>query len=870
MRPLALATALVLLGGPARAEPEDALAEPVRALYLDAVQAEARGNRSRAEAGLRAVRRADPAFFPALLGLARLAQDRGATAEALALLAEAPFDAEANEARGRLLFEEGRFAEAAEAFAAWQRLAPELATPTLWEAAAIVEAEPQRSLALVEAWWDAPSTSEAPPPAPLLHIAERRARAGDLDGALALLDASAARWEALAGPSAALRDELELEAAARALAFAHPDPLTPELRRELAAARQLLAAGDAPGAAMIVEAALQTHPRSPEALGLSAEVAAHLGRWTEVERALAEARRLEPLEPAWEARLGDALVAGWGGAADADAARAYARALRLRPTWTALYERRARALQRSGAFPEAERAWQQALDRGVAVDLARDALADLRRPRGALSPGEPGPACGAALPEADCLRLQRARVLAARGRLDEAEAALAALRAAHPDHVPALNLAAHLAVERGDTLAARAIFLQSVELDPQQIGAIEWIAESEASPVAAAAWWERAAALGSPNARVRLAQAAWDRGAILEARAQLAAWRALGGGGLWADEAEDLSARLRRVEVALGAVGAALALGAAAGGLGAWRRRRASVDLAGWVARRPASHRELREVLATLGHEVLRHEWSALEGVAAALEAGDDEPAAWLAARCVAPDGGPARVDAGVARLVRLAQSEGWRLEVARDPILGPLQALGAELRALAPALDRGDRAVSTALRGLAERLRSEAAPRLRDFVHASAHTALDRAFWEAAWGEVERERLAAGRPHTTLLLHLPDEPVEVAGWPDDLAVVAVNLLRNAAGAADGAGGRVGVHVRSEVDPATFRLEAVLRVADDAAGAPDLSLPRPPDRGLGLVLDRARALGATVGVEAAADLGLRKCVAVRLAAWEET
>jgi hypothetical protein len=291
----------------------------------------------------------------------------------------------------------------------------------------------------------------------------------------------------------------------------------------------------------------------------------------------------------------------------------------------------------------------------------------------------------------------------------------------------------------------------------------------------------------------------------------------------------------------------------------AWR----SSTLADLLRVAPGAAGEVAGRLAAIRHEVIKHRLSALTAVAAALDGGDPEPAAWLAARLAGPDGVFARYDAYIAALVALGRQHGVALDLVDvDPVVGPVSRALALLRGQVGSLQRGQPAASGALRAAAA-LIEPASERMSALIQEASSVVLDgarwRAMWEAAGPHGDGPSFEAAGPALRVRVH-----------GADLEDVLVNLLRNASRASAASGGAV---VRAEVsvdeDPVTGVVLARVVVADQApAPLPQAALRAPvAGRGLSVVVAAVRRVGGAIRVVSVP--GFSKGVAVFLPMVEE-
>lgn len=887
-----------LSADPAEAPDPDGLSPTAVRAREAAREAWARGDARAALASWTLVLSERPELEEALLGLALAQEARGELAAAARSYGRLPQHPEANKALGRLRLAEDP-EQAAAAFTRALQLLPEDPEASLGLARARATADPAQSRSLARAYLCC-----AAPPIDTEGIVEISVAWRDLgmdeDAAQLLREALARDPE---GPRAAeLRgriDRIQVERAARGLALGGSRALPPAARAELEAARAQAAAGQAQAAAERVDRVLVDHPSSAEARATQGDLLLQEGEVAKAEQAWGWAVALDPEQPEWRARLGMLLADRYAGRRHAEAAEHLRLATQLRPGQGSLHLRLAEVLVGLGRFEDAEvevRAALAAQPEPSARARAAALLEDLERapPPVSAPPAAPEvPEAGA--PPAAVQTARVARVYLDRGDIERAKAELIVVRTLAPEWTGGLNLAAGIALREGALDEAEAAFRRSLAADPAQpqveLALADLLALRGAEDEAAARL-ERAAEGGAVDARWALAQRAWSRGQLLEANRQLRAYFASAPQGITLEPARSLQRQVqRRIQWIAASVGAGIAL--LTGILFARRRAAARrTDLARLVQHDPELAPTVARLLTAIRHEVLKHNTTLLDEVAHAVEHGDHHAATFAAGRLFGPPdrgsggrGGPTAGEGGVLsrfrgyidQLSALAARAGLRLDVPRDPVLGPLCAHMDALADLAgPMRSPADpAALSAALRRLSLALNGESYRALGHLVRRLGALRLEAPLIQAVDARVRAEPQLAHAALPPLSIDIPEDGVPVRILKGDLEDVLANLLRNAAVAvreaqAQGAApGRLGLHVEEEDDAITGMESVNLRVLDDAPGELTESMIRGREagRGLGLVVDLVTRHDGSLSVERRPDeraAGYTKAVVVRL------
>lgn len=835
-----------LLFALALAAPEDALPEPSRAFYLQAVAAEDARRFRAAAASYRLVLSADSAFLPAALGLGRALEALGERSEAEALYRSLGEEADAVEALARLV--EAR--SPAEALTLWRRLESlRLGDPSPFQEQARILAatDPEAALAAFER-----------------HRTLLQGREPDADVVVAvgvgLLDGDfAAEAEALwrgyldafpegraAEELRARLDRMEVERAAAALAFGGSEPLPAALASRYAAAQAAYSAGRDEEAEALARALVAEAPRAAEARALLADVLVARAAWDEAEIHGILARALAPEDAANRVRLGLLLVEAYGGRRDREAAEELREAGTLRPGDPEVQLALGRVLQRLQDWTGARAALEAALAAGAtgpAEAEARERIAALLR-----VPPEPPPMPASSEPEvpAEARRPYRlAYELTRRGRAREAVAELDAALALAPEAPPLLNLRARLARELGAHAEAETWLLRSRKADPTQPGVLlelAHLARKRGDVAGAETLLREAAEQGSPDARFYLAQLAAQRDDWRAVREELAAYEAGAPGrtSLNAAAAAGLRAEVGRRVLTERIVGIGLLVVSVGVPLGVWLRWRTGCTLRDLLDGAPECWHDAARLLSALRHEVLKHNTTVLPDIADALARGDAGP--WEAFRVRAPEL-LAHFRRYLDELEALGRRYGMRLGLrGRDPILGPMhRALAKLARARRPRPDEV-MAASAAING-------EGYQAIGRIVREICVLPVDADRVRAVYARVGAEPGFGGAPLPALDVHTREAGLAVRMFRADLEDILANLLRNALAAG---ARRLAVELGAFDDPITGHAWVEVAVADDAPGTLTNAMIRGRyiGRGLGLAVDLINRHGGSIRVEA--------------------
>lgn len=850
----------------------DGLSEVARDSYQRGQELEQRGELSRAAAAYRVVWRTTPGWTRALIDEARVLALDGRVDDALKALDRSPYDADVLEARGRLLLEEGRGEEAAEAF---RQLPPEWPDAQLLVASALAADDPLAADAALRRYLDRLGEVDEPAVAalaPVLVLALDEI--GEGDRAYDLADLVVERVqdeEGLAGLEVLeeKRRERDVEEQAEALASAAAQDLNPTGVLWLREARALLFAGEIEAARAKLAALTEAEPRATEAWSARSIADERAGDIAGAVFAARTAEALDPVDAELAARVGDLLAAHYGGRMDVAAARAYGDAVQRRGADASLWWRKAELERRAGWGSASARSYERVLELAPGTDLARqaqDVLDQLSRPippeiqtpdgKEYRPPSVPEPAWDA---------LHRAWAWQRRDEPDALDRARGEIRDAlsmAPQWTRAINLSATIHLDAGDDAEALAQYRESLEVDPDQ-GAV-WLVVGallrQQGDVAAAEEAEaRAAALGEPEALLVTAKRHVDAWELRKAWADLQRYR---------ERSVAAPERVAELERAVQLRAGGLALGASLGGVALlatplwWiRRRRSGVGLDAVLRRDARSFPEVARILAAMRHEVIKHHTTVLEAVADALEQGDDGPAEWAEERLFGKEGAVPTFYLYLGELEALAERQGLRLNLRHAdaelaPVVDAMDALKATEGRLA-------RQTPAHLRQLSDALNGHGYRALGRRVRELCQQGVDGDFVREAWRLACRE-LGHDTPFE-VEVDEDDGPLVVRVFRQDLLDVLVNVLRNAVQANEATGGgRVGVRVEVEDDWVTGLERVVIQVRDDSLLRLDTEQLRGRflGRGLGLAVDRVTQAGGSMHVEEAD--GWAKAVVIRL------
>ncbi len=814
---------------------------------------------------------ADPPLTPAHHARAAALQERGDLAAAEAIYRQAPpDDVDALVALGGLLQRAGRIAEAIAVYERVRVYDTRSAEPLRLLAHATARVDPAAADAQLRDYLRAPDLARDTDAGAQTAwvVVDALADRGDFAAASALLE-TAEHVLAVGDDPAwiARRERFEVAEEARRLARIAGERLDAGQRARLEYARARAAAGAVDEAWREVDAVLRAAPRAAEAWAALADLHEARGEIAEADVALQRAEALAPFEPRHPARLGEFLASHYGRGQDRAAAEAYARSLRLDPTWAEGWRARGLLELASGDAAAGERSLSRYLTlvpEGPGADEARRWVDGVARERPEPPPLPEAASCPPEVGEAACDALWRAVAWQRRGRLDEALAALAPVRRDAPRYTRALNLEASLRLQEGDLDAAIRLYRESLAIEPAQelpVVVLWELLRGQARDEEARALLRASEATDIAAVQCLLAREAWEGWRVFEARRRVAVCLARGDLGRYAERAHALRDEVEGWWQRLAALIALLGVGGAVTVSLGWIWRRSGSGLAELLAAAPEAYPEVARRLAGVRHEVLKHHTSVLPAVADALERGDPEPGWWAAEGLYGADGAIARFREVVRALDGIARRHGVRLNLRRrDPTFAALIGAFDRLEALEPELVRGEGStLPERLRAISEALNDVGYRGLGALLARVCVLEVDAECVHAAWRRACADRLDRALP--PLEVALPEAPVRLRIFRRDLEDVLANLLRNAA---EAGASKIAVRVEVEQDWVTGLERAAIRVCDDVPGRLTTALIRGRyiERGLGLTVDAISRAGGAVHVED--ELGWSKAVVVRL------
>jgi len=840
-------------------------------LYVAALGHERGGEWGRAAAAYELVLERDPAYAQAGVGLARCHEQLGSPEDAERVLRQMPMDADAVQFLARLVREEHP-EEAVELYGRLQTLRLGDAEPWLLQSEAqLLAADLQGAIDTFDTFVDLGGAEELPEPTGLhlIALAEAHKDAEAPEEARARLEQYLELYpEGELGEEVRARIErLDVEAAAEVLAIGGAEALSPQQRERLEAARKRMAQGRVEWALEDLDVLAGEAPRSPEVWGALGDAALQLGDVARAEQAWLTAVALDPDEATWRVSLGLLLARRYGGRRHREAADELQRALTLRPAWVELHYLLATIWQEAGEFEPAAEAYARYVERapeGEFAEDARSALEDLRRTR-----PEP-PEVDALLarppegiPEAAWSHFKLAKVYMERQQDDGkalVEVELALNEA--PEYVDALNLLAHLQLRASDSAAALATYERSLEVRPDQpltVLAIGYLHQDAGNSGAAATAFQDAASLGAEEAWFALAALADAEGDWMGARELLDEYFARATGGRRHEAAVALRDELdTRFQLTFGGAGVAGLLLIGGPALVLWRRR-TGATLEELLEAAPESFHDIATVLSGMRHEVLKHNTTVLPAAAAALEAGDPEPAREAVERLV--HGGILERWEGYLRdLERIGRRHGLRLNLRRlDPILAPMCDAFA---ALPGAVDD-----AAELARISEALNHTGYIELGRLLSEVCVLSVDLGLLQACWDHVAEEPAFADTVLPRFELDGSGEALPVRIFQAELEDIVINVLRNGLSAVlaeRDADGRIGLVLDEEADFVTGLEWVVMRFLDNATSplTDEMIRGRYISRGLGLTVDLVTRHEGSIKVES--HPGWEKAIVVRL------
>ncbi|MCB9674645.1 MAG: tetratricopeptide repeat protein [Alphaproteobacteria bacterium] len=869
---------LSLLVGGARAEPGDGLPALARSFFVEGSRRQQNGDWRGAALRFEKVVEMEPSYTPAWCRLGDVLAEDGRTDAARRAWEGGAFDPDCVESLGRAELDLALYDDALGHFETLSRLTSADPRVELLIGRALVGREDVDGAVAALDRFLARGTE---PSDDLPELVEAiAAQLGDEpERALGVVDRAIEAQPELSERLQAVRDAFVVEVRAIEMMGAAPVSLDADQRRALEDARKAFGAGDTDRALALLEGLVDRATRNPDVWAALADVREATGDVTGAEYALLVAKTLAPQRPEIHARIGQLLAVHFGGRYDREALAAFERALEGNPD-ADLEWCRAELARRVGSFEVMRRALEahEALrgDGRTARELCAlptDAAvlrADLDRPR-AIPPVVPAVDPPEGVDPTAWLAVHRAQV-----HLDNDDDARAleevgAALALEPELVKALNLQGHLLTKAGDHAGAVAVYEKSLAVEPDQgnvMAALSELLRTLGRDAEAREMRDRAAAARSPVARYLLAREAFDANRWWEARDRLDGYFEVASSGAIHGEAtalrDEIDRRIRWFWAAVVVGSGALLATVVVLPTAVLLRRRAGHPLSALLARSPRAFREVARIVSAIRHEVLKHNVSALPGVADALEDGDPGPAIWAAERLFGKGGAVARFRRYVEELEELGRAHQVTLNLRhRDPVFAPLLAAMDRLQGLEKRLAAGT-AKPAEVRAVSDALNQEGFRALGQLLDGVCVVRLTPGVFEEALEGVLSEPAFRTTPRPDWVLDGP-EGLAVRIFRGDLHDILVNLLRNALEASIEAGAdRLGVRLGLEEDDITGLERVEIRVCDDAPRRISTAMIRGRyiERGLGLAVDLTSRAGGSIHVED--EPGFSKAVVVRL------
>ncbi|MFT7518201.1 MAG: tetratricopeptide (TPR) repeat protein, partial [Kiritimatiellia bacterium] len=572
-----------------------------------------------------------------------------------------------------------------------------------------------------------------------------------------------------------------------------------------------------------------------------------------------------------------------------EAAEAWERALSLQPERGDLWLERGQLLLRLNQLEAAKQALNRAVRQGDSATerRARALLSGLVRVRLPATTLDAGQACPERVAVANCRALFLAMVYHRRGGPGDRQVALQHVGVAREgveDWVRAINLQAsiHRALAESSTGVSAdrsrslALYARSLELRPAQPSILVHLGklhERNGEQELAVQRWQQAVDLGeqrSGAAHFYLGRHFERVGDLWVAQRHLDSYFAGANVDALAaplhEQALQLRARVNQmIYLIYGTAGVGVAALFVAPAVW-WVSRRPGYGLQRLLERAPSAWRDVARICSALRHEVLKHNTTLLDGVAAALDEGDAAPSIWAAERLFADDGAVPRFHRYVRELQELGRSHGVRLDLGRaDPVMGPLCAAMARLSALRRPLERGQVRIADDLRALSRQLNGNSYRALGAFIRRMCLLEVEQVMIEQTWSMVSGEAAFVNVQVPDMVIELPDEAVWVRMFRGDLLDILANVLRNGLQASVEAGSaRMAVTVEIDEDWITGLERVVFRVKDQVPARITTALIRSRyiERGLGLTVDMISRGGGSIHVED--EDGWCKAVVVRI------
>jgi tetratricopeptide (TPR) repeat protein len=481
----------------------------------------------------------------------------------------------------------------------------------------------------------------------------------------------------------------------------------------------------------------------------------------------------------------------------------------------------------------------------------------------------------------------------------QAERVLERARKKFPDQEIVLNELAKVAYALGRTGSAREFWEKSLEMKEDQKEVHERLGLLlEASlPDKATAHLRRAADLGSPTARYRLASLLWADLSLLQASDELDRYiQEASEFDLYWGAAHRLRERMDqvflRIYLAIGALVLLLI------SIPAWQvyRRLRGASLAQLLARAPKSFPEVARILSLIRHEILKHNTSFLTDVGRALEM--DEPDAEARAAIVARrlfgerrGGTPAQAAGGIqergiygrflgymAELQKVGRSHGVTLNLYRkDPTFSAMIDAFEDLRGISELQRASTRDRPTVKLEWSRRLiRSghvlgrKAFESLSSLIRSLCVVDVDPAFIREVFRHVVAEGQFAGvqiaEPQVV------GERARVRVFRTDLEDILTNVIRNSLHSSVLYAPKpvtLGVALVTEMDEITGLTTFAIRIQDRSTEqlSNEMLRGRYVERGMGITADLLSRYDGSIAVEP--EPGWQKAVVLRFFTVEE-
>ena len=687
--------------------------------------------------------------------------------------------------------------------------------------------------------------------------------------------------------------QLATEQEARRFGWRPHNETVPASARELAARGRIQSTQrDFSQAERLFREALEVAPQFSRArLGLG-DVLRDTDRIEEAEVEYLRALALDSRNAEIHVRLGELYLDSGSRRRAGEAALFLSHALQLRPEWSALHLKLARAHQLGGNLAGALNHVNLFLADTASDEEKEEALLLKQALLTVLGTeaeefGQDNPTDSARLVSntvMDCLN--RARLYTTQNRLDAAMAEL--------EKVPADERGLEFHNARGRVLFAAGrheealeSFTASLAIEEGQAEANELVGQIHSASGAdglAAKHYRRAEELGSPTATyylVRMELGFEESGLLgglkdllsplelLQVRSRLDRFLGTPGNSVYYEEAvalrDRVDRRLRSVAVAASVLLALLF----ATILLVWVRLRGGASLQQLIERHPEAGPEVQRVMAAIRHEVLKHNTMVLTGLVEALESGADvaDKAAYLRESLF----GQSRGDAVLGHLLTYKQqlektgrSFGLRLNLRRnDPALSAILRGFELLERASPQLDRAEfltdahreRLLKT-LREATRLLNVEGYEAVRSLLDRLRILQVDRELLEGIFSRIRREPALSSHKVAPPVMSLEVEmPCGVLIPRPALEDILGNLVRNAILSAVNHGEEeavVGLDVEEDVDPITGLESVIFRVKDRSPQTltTEMIRGRYIEGGLGLAADLVAKFEGTIDVEA--------------------